>query len=121
MYKLVILIPLPENSNAFDKRWPEFLSLAEGMPGLLKETSSRVDRKVYGDYDVQLIHELYFDSLKEAASAMGSLEGEKAGQLLQEITDGRVSLLLADHTEDNLSNIRSHQKDPNDAPPGNRA
>ncbi len=121
MYKLVILIPLPENSKLFDDRWPEFLALAERMPGLIRESTSRVDRVIYGEYEVHLIHELYFDSLKMAANAMGSPEGEKAGIILQEITNGKVSLLLADHTQDDLSNIRRHQQAPKDAPPGNRA
>lgn len=121
MYKLVILIPLPENSKHFEDRWPEFLALAEGMPGLIRESTSRVDRVLYGDCEVQLIHELYFESLKMAANAMGSPEGERAGNILQEITDGKVSLLLADHTQDDLSNIRRHQHAPEDVPPGNRA
>ena len=121
MYKLVILIPLPENSQQFDDRWPEFLALAENMPGLIRESTSRVDRVLYGEYKVQIIHELYFDSLKEAANAMGSIEGEKAGNVLQEITDGKLSLLLADHTQDDLSNIRKHQHAPEDAPSGKRA
>ena len=120
MYKLIILIPVPENSHDFDARWPEFLALAERMPGLLRESTSRVDRIVHGDFPIQMIHELYFDSLKAAASAMGSEAGEEAGRILQEITGGEVTLLLADHTQDELSNIRRHQS-PEGAPPGNRA
>ncbi len=121
MYKLIILIPYPENNSQFDKRWPEFLAEAERMPGLIRETTSRIDRVVFGDYPVHIMHELYFDSLKAAAEAMGSLEGEKTGAILQEITNGKVCLLLADHTQDELSNIRKHQQFPEDAPPGNRA
>ena len=121
MYKLVILVPLPEDSSKFDQKWPAFLAEAERMPGLLQETTSRVDRVLHGDFPIHLIHELYFDSLKHAAEAMGSLEGEKAGEILQEITSGKVSLLLADHTQDDLSNIRKHQQSSDDAPPGNRA
>lgn len=121
MYKLVILIPVPENSSEFERKWPEFLAEAERMPGLLRETTSRIDRVVYGEFPIHVIHELYFDSLKQAAEAMGSLEGEKAGNILQDITNGKVSLLLADHTQDDLSNIRKHQEFPDDAPPGKRA
>ena len=121
MYKLVILIPLPENDSEFERKWPQFLAEAERMPGLLRETTSRIDRVVSGDFPIHIIHELYFDSLKLAAEAMGSLEGEKAGNTLQEITNGKVTLLLADHTQDELSNIRKHQQSSDDAPPGNRA
>lgn len=121
MYKLVILIPLPEDSRQFEQRWPEFLAEAERMPGLIRETTSRVDRVVYGDFPVQLIHELYFDSLKLAAEAMGSIEGKRAGKILQEITKGKVGLLLADHTQDELSNIRKHSQEADDAPLSKRA
>ena len=78
------------------------------MPGLLREVTSRVDRVLHGETAVEMVHELYFDSLKAAADAMGSLEGERAGQVLQEITEGKVTLLLADHSQDELSNIRRH-------------
>jgi hypothetical protein len=121
MYKLIILVQVQENSAHFNKRWPEFLAKAELMPGLIREVTSRVDRVLYGEIAVEMVHELYFDSLKAAASAMGSAEGELAGQILQDITGGKVSLLLADHSQDELSNIRRHKQKEDDAPPGDRA
>jgi len=121
MYKLVILIPELESGSRFEERWPEFLALAESMPGLLRETTSRVDKRLHGERPIQMIHEMYFDSLKAAAEALGSPEGQRAGNILHEITDGEVGLYLADHTEDNLSNIRRHRDAAQDAPPGDRA
>lgn len=121
MYKLIILIQAQENSAGFNERWPDFLAQAERMPGLLRETTSRVDRVLHGDAAIEMVHELYFDSLKTAANAMASLEGERAGQVLQEITGGKVTLLLADHSQDELSNIRRHQQLDADQPPGARA
>ena len=121
MYKLIILVQAQDNSARFNQRWPEFLAKAELMPGLLREVSSRVDRVLYGETPVEMVHELYFDSLKAAASAMGSREGELAGQILQEITGGKVSLLLADHSQDELSNIRRHSEPGFEPPPGDRA
>jgi hypothetical protein len=121
MYKLVILIE-PQDFNAdFDGRWSEFLAEAERMPGLRREVTSRVDRVLSGQFAVHLIHELYFDNLKAAADAMGSMEGQRAGQLLQEISKGKVTLLLADHLQDDLAHIRRHQPQEQDAPPGDRA
>ncbi|MQC25875.1 MAG: hypothetical protein DWG76_00280 [Chloroflexi bacterium] len=121
MYKLIILIESEAIREELERRWPEFLAVAEQMPGLLRETTSRVDRVVHGGYGAQLVHELFFESLKAAAEAMGSPEGERAGQLLQEISGGKVSLLLADHTQDELSNIRRHSQASDDIPPGDRA
>jgi len=112
MYKLIILVGALEDYQGFDDQWPDFLAAAEKMPGLLREITSRVDRVVYGDRPVHLVHELHFDSLKTAADAMGSPEGEAAGQILQAITGGQVTLLLADHSEDTLPNIRKFEAQP---------
>lgn len=121
MYKLIILIEPQADSEEFERRWPEFLAAAERMPGLLRETTSRVDRVLHGNFPVERVHELYFDSLKAAADAMGSPEGEAAGQVLQAISGGAVTLLFADHTQDELSHIRRHTRGDADVPPGDRA
>jgi uncharacterized protein (TIGR02118 family) len=120
MYKLVILIEPQDHTAEFDSRWPEFLGLAERMPGLRREVTSRVDRVVVGELGAHMLHELYFDSLKAAGDAMGSPEGQAAGELLQAITGGKVTLLLADHTQDDLAHIRRHAETA-DGPPADRA
>lgn len=119
VYKLVILIEPQDHTVEFDQRWPEFLAKVERMPGLRREVTGRVDRVLSGEMNAHMIHELYFDSLKAAGEAMASPEGQSAGALLQEISGGKVTLLLADHTQDDLAHIHRHQ--PEGAPPGNRA
>jgi len=109
MYKLVILVEPQEDSARFDSRWPLFLAEVERMPGLRGEVTSRVDRVLHGNYPVHIIHELYFDTLGAVADAMGSPQGERAGQILQEISGGKVTLLLADHLQDELAHIKRHQ------------
>ncbi len=109
MYKLIILVEPQEDGARFDSHWPLFLAEVERMPGLRREVTSRVDRVLHGNYPAHIIHELYFDTLKAAADAMGSPQGERAGQILQEISDGKVTLLLADHLQDDLAHIRRHQ------------
>jgi uncharacterized protein (TIGR02118 family) len=109
MHKLVILIESPGNPAALEDAWPRFLHLAENMPGLRRETTSRVVTTLYGKADYILVHELYFDSLSAAQAAMASREGGEAGRLLQSITAGRVVLFLADHKEDELANILSYR------------
>jgi len=108
MYKLVILIEPQDHSAEFDRRWPEFLAKAERMPGLRREVTARVDRVLHGK-PAHLIHELHFDSLPAATDAMASPAGQSAGQLLQEISGGKLTLLLADHLQDELSHIQRHQ------------
>ena len=105
MHKLVILIEPPEDYDRFEQHWPEFLHLAESMPGLKKESTSRVDGSLFGRYDCAIIHELYFDSLADIQSAMSSPAGQATGELLQRMTNGRMTLLFADHKEDDLENI----------------
>jgi len=110
MYKLVILVEPQDDTAAFDRRWPEFLAEAERMPGLRREVTARVDRVLHGAAPAHLIHELHFDSLKAATGAMASPEGQRAGQLLQAISGGKLTLLLADHLQDDLSHMRRHQE-----------
>lgn len=121
MYKLVILIEPLEDWLAFDEGWPEFLARAENMPGLISETTSRVDSLIHGHFHVAMIHELFFDSMEAARTAMTSEEGREAGGVLQAITRGKVTLLLADHLEDELANIKSHLAPEGKEPPGDKA
>ncbi len=110
MFKLVILIEHPEDEAALDAAWPQFLHLAESMPGLRRETTSRVEQYLYGPGQVFLVHELYFDSLEAAQAAMASPPGRAAGRLLQIMTGGRMALFFAEHKEDDLENIRKFQE-----------
>ena len=112
MHKLVILV-YSTRSPQFNREWAEFLHAAERIPGLRREATSRVSRVLYGQSRGELIHELYFDSYAELESGLNSPEGQRAGELLQALTRGGMVLLLAEHSEDNLENIRRFQ-----APPG---
>jgi uncharacterized protein (TIGR02118 family) len=105
MYKLVILIEPLEDQQAFEDSWPEFLSHAERMPGLIREASSLVDAFLYGSREFIQIHELFFESRAGAHAALMSPHGKAAGALLQRITSGRLILFFADHKEDELVNI----------------
>jgi uncharacterized protein (TIGR02118 family) len=119
MYKLVILIETPDDlslqnrsfdERSFDELWPQFLHLVEQIPGLKREATSRVDRVVYGKGEISMIHELYFESLEELQQGMASPAGQEAGRVLQEMTGGRVTLLFADHKQDELENILKYRK-----------
>jgi uncharacterized protein (TIGR02118 family) len=109
MYKLVILIEMPEDLT-FDEHWPQFLHLVERIPGLRREATSRVDRVAYGKGEISMIHELFFESAQALQRGLSSPAGKAAGRLLQEMTAGRVTLLFADHKQDELENIRKFQE-----------
>ena len=108
MHKLVILV-YSTRSPQFNREWAEFLHAAERIPGLRREATSRVSRVLYGQSRGELIHELYFDSYAELENGLNSPEGRRAGELLQALTGGGMALLLAEHSEDNLENIRRFQ------------
>ena len=109
MYKLVILIEPLEDASAFETGWPDFLHHSERMPGLRREATSRVDTVIYGQTPVAFMHELFFDNQASAQQAMSSLHGRQAGKVLQQITQGKMTLFFADHKEDEMENIRRYQ------------
>jgi len=106
MHKLVILIESLQDWQAFESRWPEFLHLAEEMPGLIRETTSRVERFLFGRCEYVKMHELFFDNQSQVERALASSQGHDAGRLLQQITAGNVTLFIAEHKEDDIANIR---------------
>ncbi len=112
MYKLIILIPPPFDNGAFYEQWPQFLHAAEQMPGLVRESSVHPHAHVFGPYRLEILHELYFESLTDLEAALLSPEGQAAGDLLQRITNRRVTLLIAEHKEDSLERIRSFRSPP---------
>ncbi len=85
------------------------------MPGLKRESTSRVNQILYGEMQCALVHELYFDSYSSLQAGLASESGKEAGRVLQEMTGGRVRLLIADHSEDNLENIRKYRNLEQDA------
>ena len=109
MYKLIILIEAQDDPFVFDDSWPQFLRVAETMPGLIRETHARIERQLFGNLGVSILHELYFETRADLQHAMTSPQGQTAGQVLQQITQGKLSLLVAEHREDEIANLRQHQ------------
>lgn len=108
MHKLIILVESTATPG-FHDFWPRFLHAAENIPGLRREATSRISQVLYGDVQYALIHELLFDSFAALHAGLASPSGKEAGRLLQEMTAGRVKLLIADHSEDDLENIRKYK------------
>lgn len=108
MYKLIILIESTTTPD-FHVYWPRFLHAAEDIPGLKRESTSRINQVLYGDLQCAMIHELYFDSYASLKAGLSSASGKEAGRLLQEMTSGSVRLFIADHSQDDLENIRKYK------------
>ncbi len=108
MYKLIIIVETPPEGDTFEQLWPLFLHEAEAMPGLRRETTSWTVGQIYGDIQAAFIHELYFDEREELERAMESPSGQAAGRILQRLAGGKMSLLFAQHLEDELENIQAY-------------
>jgi uncharacterized protein (TIGR02118 family) len=111
MYKLMIIVPPNIIDFDFDAGWPKFLHEAENMPGLLREASVRVAGSLYGTQEIDMVHELYFETLEDLQRAMRSPEGLATGQIIQQLTQGQMTLLIAEHREDEIENLRRYQQD----------
>jgi uncharacterized protein (TIGR02118 family) len=109
MYKLIILIKIPKDPLRFDETWPAFLHQAEKMPGLVREATVRVSNILFGNDQIYMIHELFFETQNELQAAMESPQGQTCGRILQKITGGRMTLMVAEHKEDDIANIQNYQ------------
>jgi prolyl-tRNA editing enzyme YbaK/EbsC (Cys-tRNA(Pro) deacylase) len=109
MYKFIILIENKEISPTLDQRWPEFIHVVKKMPNLLHTAIVRVDASLYGNADISMILELYFDCKETLERAMVSPSGQKAGQILQAVTQGRMTLLVTEHLEDIVENLSRYR------------
>ena len=115
MHKLIILIGPIADTLEFSEGWPEFLHHAEEMPGLIREAAIRVQATLYGDQDISMIHELFFETQEALENALAAPQGRLAGYILQNITEGKVTLLTAEHKEDNIENLRKYREGKPDA------
>ncbi len=106
MYKLIILIPGPETLPDFHDHWPNFLHQVEQLPGLQREATSHIHHVLFGSVGFEMVHELFFNSMEAMQQALASPQGKQAASTLHQMTHGQVSLLLADHREDDMVNIR---------------
>jgi len=115
MQKLIILIGPVADTIEFSEGWPEFLHYAEEMPNFVREATIRVHANLYGDQDIRMIHELFFENQELLQQALASNPGQLAGAILQKITNGQMSLLTAEHKEDDAENLRKYREARSDA------
>ena len=106
----MIVIPAHVEEPVLNASWPNFLHAAENMPGILREASVRVVTTLFGGQEISMVHELYFETLTDLQEAMQSPEGLAAGQIIQELTQGQMTLLVGEHREDDIENLRNYQQ-----------
>jgi len=97
MYKLIIFFQPPLDADRFQRNWQIFLGMAEKLPGLKSEVITRFGQQVYGGVPFSMMHELIFDSPEDLNAALQSPAGQAAGQYIQNVTSGRLSIVMAEH------------------------
>lgn len=98
MAKLVALYKTPKDTAAFDQYYfATHVPLAKKIPGLKKYDVS--DGGAYGPEGASpyhLVATLYFDTLADIRSALGSPEGQATAGDLGNFADGGVELVFFD-------------------------
>ena len=103
MHKLMLLFRQPTDVVEFETRWSHsFVRAAERMPGLRRVALSRIIGGPFGEVDLHLVHEFYFDDAQAMRDAMASQEGQDAGKALMSFAAEEVTLCFAEHLEDDL-------------------
>ena len=114
MYQMVIILPLDLDLNRFENGWPDFLEAAEQMPGLIQESVTRFDQSFFGSRDIQRIYTFSFMDRTSLEEALTSPAGEEAGNILHNISGGKLSILSGDYQTDTLDRIQTFSKSPED-------
>jgi uncharacterized protein (TIGR02118 family) len=101
LHKLILVFKPPPDATTFERRWSEeFVPVAEGMPGLRRVSVARAYGGPSGPPEIYLVHEFYFDGEEALRRAMTSPEGQQAGRALMGFAARRVSLIFAEHLEE---------------------
>jgi hypothetical protein len=108
MYQLILLIHTSVDLVAFDQKWPCVLKVIEKMPGLLEESITRIDQVLYGGRSISRIYSFLFQDRDTLEDSLLTKSGEKAGQMIHDLTDGGVTILTGEYQEDTIENIQSH-------------
>ncbi len=100
MIKFIILFHQPDDVNAFENVYQDFLALIERMPNILRRQVVHVTGSPQGVPQYYRILEVYFDDITKQQEAMMSPIGQEAGKELGRLPQGAVELLFADVYEE---------------------
>lgn len=102
----MLLFRTPPEPFEFDRQWSEgFVSLVEKMPGIRRVAVSRVYGAPSEEVGYHLLHEFFFDDREAMQSAMRSPEGQVAGKALMSFAADLVTILFAEHFEEQRGEI----------------
>lgn len=111
MVKFIIMFRHPEDAEAFENVYQDFLGLVERMPHIQRRQVVHITGSPLGAPAVYRILELYFASTQDQQAALLSDIGQEAGQELQRLKRGSYELYFADVYEE--AGAQTKQPEPN--------
>ena len=100
MIKFIILFRQPEDAEAFENIFQDFLALVERMPNILRRQVVHITGSPQGNPEFHRMLEIYFESTDSQREALMSAVGQEAGAELNRLPDDSVQLLFADVYEE---------------------
>ena len=100
MIKFIILFRQPEDAEAFENVFQDFLALVERMPNILRRQVIHITGSPQGSPEFHRILEIYFETTDAQREALLSAVGQEAGAELERLPGGSVQLLFADVYEE---------------------
>lgn len=88
MIKFMVMLHKPQNLEAFENAYQDFLALAERMPHLRRRQAVLTIGSPQPHVPYYRILELYFDSMPQLQESLLSDVGQEAGNELGRFTDG---------------------------------
>ena len=104
MIKFMVLFRQPEDVEAFENIYQDFLALVERMPHIQRRQVVHITGSPQGAPEFYRILEIYFESTERQREALMSSIGQEAGQELGRLPSGSFQLLLADVYEEEGGN-----------------
>ena len=100
MVKFLVVFRHPDDAEAFENVYQDFLGLVERMPHIQRRQVVHITGSPLGSPDIYRILELYFESSQDQQKALLSEIGQEAGQELQRLKRGSYELYFADVYEE---------------------
>jgi uncharacterized protein (TIGR02118 family) len=104
MVKFSILFRKPDDLEAFENIYQDFLALIERMPEVKRRQANTVLGSPFGESPYYRVLEVYFDDYAILNSSLLSPAGQEAGGELRRLLAGSFEMFFADvYEEDGAS------------------
>lgn len=96
MVKLIAIYQRPDERSAFEARYQDHMDLVAKVPGLMKMEVGRLVTAPWGEPDLHMVTEMYFESREALDKALASDEMGAAGKQLRSFAKGLYTMYIAE-------------------------